>query len=458
MADSSSTAIDRKTLRTAALGGFAGTVVEWFDFGIYGFVAPILSRNFFDAENQVSGLLQTFAVFALAFVLRPIGGAFFGMLGDRFGRKTILITTVLLMSGSTAAVGILPTYAQVGIWSTVLLTLVRCLQGFSAGGEYAGAITYVIEHSSPTERGRWGAWMPSATFFSSALAAALVYVTSFIAGNAVMEAWGWRIPFLCALPLGVAAFLVREHLGESPMYAQMRAEQAASAKPRLWTIVREQWKPMVLLAGAIGLCGLSFYMFSTFMTTYLEEFVDMNPTTVMAVNVIALLACTVLTPFVGRISDRIGRRAVVTLAAALLLVLSIPGYLVASMGTFGSALAGELMIGMGTTVIESVIPVLLVECFPTRVRYTASAVTYNITYAIFGGTASFVSTWLIGVTNINFSPAIYLSVFAIIAFLLTCLLPETAGRTLGHGEDERPITKAFSRRSAMRATPLPQVG
>lgn len=188
--------VDRANLRKVTLAGFAGTVVEWFDFAVYGFMATTIATTFFKSDSAVVGLLQTFAVFAVAFALRPLGGAFFGMLGDRIGRKKVLVITVLLMSGATAAIGLLPSYEQIGIWAAVLLTLARCLQGLSAGGEYAGAVTYVIEHAPTDERARWGSAMPTATFSAFAAAAALSFGLSAGLGQEAMDEWGWRIPFL----------------------------------------------------------------------------------------------------------------------------------------------------------------------------------------------------------------------------------------------------------------------
>lgn len=427
---------DPKALRQAAFAGFAGTVVEWFDFAVYGFMAPIIAQVFFHSDSAVMALLQTFAVFAVAFALRPLGGAIFGMLGDRLGRKRILVTTVLLMSGSTAAIGLLPGYSQIGIWAAVLLTLARCAQGLSAGGEYAGAVTYVIEHAPSRQRARWGATMPAATFFAFACAALLSYLLSTWLGEGLMQEWGWRIPFLIAAPLGLIAFWVRRHLGESPLFEQVQGQDTESEHAPLVQTMREQARPMLLVGGYISLTALSFYIFSTYMTTFLRQVVGLNADSVLLSNVIALACAAVLAPFVGVVCDRLGRKRTMIASSVLLLATAVPGYLLASTQTFSGALGGQLMIMVGTVTANVVTAVLMTEAFPTRVRYTAAGITYNVSYAIFGGTAPFVATLLIDTTGQPIAPAIYLSVIALGAFVATVLMKETSGRHLGAGDEQ----------------------
>ena len=429
-------------LRQVTFAGFAGTVVEWFDFAVYGFMATIIASTFFPESHGAVALLQTFAIFAVAFALRPVGGAFFGMLGDRIGRKSVLILTVLLMSGSTAAIGLLPSYEHIGIWAAVLLTAARCLQGLSAGGEYAGAVTYVIEHAPPQQRALWGSAMPTATFAAFAAAALLSYLLTTGLGEVAMQQWGWRIPFLIAAPLGLIAFWVRRSLGESPMFQDVAKDNITDHAP-LRSTIATQARPMAILTGYISLTALSFYIFSTYMTTFLREVVQLGTVPVLASNVIVLTLAAITAPFAGIICDRFGRRKTMYASAILLAATAIPGYMIAAGATFTTALIGQLIIMFGTVAANVVTAVLLTEVFPTRVRYTASGVTYNVSYALFGGTAPYVATWLIDVTGNPISPAIYLTVIAAGAFVATILLPETAGRALGVGVDDEPITSSI---------------
>ena len=426
---------DPATLRKVTTAAVAGTVIEWFDFAIYGFMAPILAITFFPEGNRVVGLLQTFAIFAVAFALRPVGGAYFGMMGDRIGRRTVLALTVLLMSIGTAVIGLLPNYQTIGIWAPILLTLARCLQGFSAGGEYAGAVTYVIEHAPDDQRSRWSSWMPSATFASFALAALISWLLTVALSPEAMNAWGWRVPFLLAAPLGLVALYIRMRLDESPVFQAVLDSHETEHSP-LRKTMREEWVPMVRLGAYISLTALSFYIFSTYMTTFLRSVVGMGPEHVLLSNVLALTFAAVIAPFLGVICDRIGRRPTMIASALLLGGLSVPAYLLASNGTLGSALSAQIMLAVGAVTANVVTAALLCEVFPTRVRYTASAVTYNVAYAIFGGTAPFVATWLIASTDNRLAPAIYITIVAAVAFVVALLTPETAGRPFRVAEDQ----------------------
>lgn len=433
--------VSRETLRKVTIAAAAGTVVEWFDFAVYGFLAPILARTFFPEGDPVVALLQTFAVFAVAFALRPVGGAVFGMLGDRIGRKRVLALTVLLMSGATMAIGLLPSYQAVGVWAAVLLTLARSVQGLSAGGEYAGAVTYVIEHSPDGERSRHSSWMPAATFGSFAAAALLCWGLTATLSTEAMDAWGWRIPFLVAAPLGLVAFYIRRKLDESPLFREVMEANAKHGHSPLRRTLATQWRPMVILGGYISLTALSFYTFSTYMTTFLREVVHLPAGAVLLSNVVALTFAAILAPFVGRVCDRVGRKPTMFASAILLGGLAVPSYLLASGGSIYNALAGQILLAVGAVTANVVTAVLLSEVFPTAVRYTASAVTYNLSYAIFGGTAPFVATWLIAQTGNTMAPAIYLTAIAAGALVAVFLMPETSSRSFRE-EDQAAVSRA----------------
>ncbi|MDH2312400.1 MFS transporter [Methylobacterium brachiatum] len=428
---------DHSTLRRITTAAVAGTVIEWFDFAIYGFMAPMVAIAFFPEGDRVAGLLQTFAIFAVAFALRPVGGAYFGMMGDRLGRKKVLALTVLLMSIATAAIGLLPGHDAIGVWAPILLTVARCLQGFSAGGEYAGAVTYVIEHAPADQRSRYSSWMPAATFGSFALAGLVSFLLTVGLSAEQMNAWGWRVPFLLAAPLGLVAVYIRRRLDESPLFQAVLDGPAAPHAPLLRTM-REQFVPMSRLGAYISLTALSFYIFSTYMTTFLRTVVGMPAAHVLLSNVLALAFAAALAPILGRVCDRVGRRATMIASALLLGGLSVPAYVVASGGTLGSALAAQVMLAVGAVASNVVTAVLLCETFPTKVRYTASAITYNVAYAVFGGTAPFVATLLIAATDNRLAPAIYITLVAGLALVVALLTPETAGRPFQPGDDPAP--------------------
>lgn len=430
-------------LRKVVRASFAGTVVEWFDFAIYGYMASHIAATFFASTDPVVGLLETFAVFAVAFALRPLGGIFFGRLGDRLGRKRILILTVLLMSGSTAAIGLIPGHEVIGAWAAVLLVLARCVQGFSAGGEYAGATIYVVEHSPDRHRARYSSAMSAATFASFALAAGLGAVLSLVLPGAAMGEWGWRILFLLSVPMGLVAFFIRSKLSESPEFQAMVEDSSSRPAPSFGDVLRSQWSQMLKLGGFVMLTALSFYIYSTYMATFLTTVVGLAQGLTLLAGLVSLLLATALAPVMGRVSDRIGRRRTMQLAAGLLAVVTIPSYLLAEQATFTSALLSHVLISLGAVTANVVTSVLISEMFSTDMRYTASGFCYNVTYAVFGGTAPYVATWLVATTGSSVAPALYVSIVAVVALVLvTTLFPETAGKPLRRYHDEAVVDRA----------------
>ncbi len=424
-------------LRKVVGASFAGTVVEWFDFAIYGFMATHIAATFFSSNDPVTGLLETFAIFAVAFAMRPLGGIIFGRLGDRLGRKKILILTVLLMSGSTAVIGLIPSQESIGVWAAVLLAIARCVQGLSAGGEYAGATIYTVEHSPDHQRNRYSSAMSMATFASFALAAGLGALFSLSLPADAMSEWGWRILFLLSVPMGLIAFYIRAKLHESPEFEAMVNDSANRPALSLGDVIKSQWSQMLKLGGFVMLTALSFYIFSTYMSTFLTRVVGLDSGQALLSSLVALLFATGLAPVMGRLSDRIGRRRMMQMSAVLLAALTVPAYMLAELGTLGSAIGSQLLISLGAVSANVVTSVLMSEMFSTDVRYTASGLSYNITYAIFGGTAPYLATWLVMTTGNTLAPAIYVTIVAVIALVVaSAFIRETAGKPLRRFHDD----------------------
>lgn len=424
-------AASEQHLKRVVRASFAGTVVEWFDFAIYGYMATHIAAAFFNSEDPVAGLLETFAVFAVAFACRPLGGIFFGRLGDRVGRKRILAITVLLMSGSTAVIALIPSQDTIGVWAAVLLVLARCVQGFSAGGEYAGAAIYAVEHSPDDKRARWASAMPAATFASFALAAGLGALLSSVFSPSFMGEWGWRFLFLLSVPMGLVAFYIRSRLHESPEFEAVVRSKAERVAPPLGEVLRGQGGQILRLGGFIMLTALSFYIFSTYMSTFLTSVVGMPEDLVLLSTVVSLVIATAMAPAIGRVCDRVGRKRTMQFAGLSLALLTVPSYALAAQGTLGTAVVSQVIMAVGAVSANVVTAVLLSECFPTSSRYTSSGICYNITYAVFGGTAPYLATWLISNTGNQYAPALYVTVIALLACLVaTFLHEETAGRPL----------------------------
>jgi MHS family proline/betaine transporter-like MFS transporter len=417
----------RKVIGAAAIGNF----VEWFDFAVYGFLATTIAQQFFASGDSTVALLKTFAVFAVAFAFRPLGGIVFGMLGDRLGRKRVLATTILLMAAATTVIGLLPTYAAIGLWAPALLTLVRCVQGFSAGGEYAGACAYLMEHAPQHKRAWYGSFVPVSTFSAFACAAVLAYALESNLSSAAMSAWGWRLPFLIAAPLGIVGLYLRWRLDETPAFQAVEREDAVAHSPLSETL-RSHGRTILCLGAFVSLTALSFYMFTTYFATYLQVAGGLDRASALLVSVIALLFAALICPLAGAFSDRVGRRMTILCTGLWLIAVVYPAFLLASSGALIAAIAGVMLLAVGAVLSGVVTAALLSEVFPTRTRYTASAITYNMAYTLFGGTAPLLATWLIGQTGSNLSPAFYLMAVAAMALAGGMALPETSRISL-HG-------------------------
>ncbi|NLB31837.1 MAG: MHS family MFS transporter [Alcaligenaceae bacterium] len=451
------TKLDKKHLHKVVTGSAAGTLVEWFDFALFGYMAFYIAGNFFPSEDRVAGLLATFAVFLVSFILRPIGGVYFGKLGDKLGRKKILALTVLLMSGSTAAIGFIPSYDSIGIWAPALLILARIVQGLSAGGEYTGATIYTVEHSPQNKRNSYSWTMVATTFVAFALAAGLSALLVNTLGEEVMMAWGWRIVFLIAIPMGAVAFYIRGHLEESPEFEMMRKSKKDHGSYSTKQVMKTEGGNVIKLSGVVALYALSFYIFSTYMNTFLKGVIGLSSGTALSASLISLLFAACITPFAGIISDKVGRRKMLLFACIWHVLLVIPAYmLVATGANFISAIIGMGILGIGVAVIGSVVAVQLSEMFSTDMRYTASGMCYNFSFAIFGGTAPYVATWMTANTGNYLSPAIYVTVVAVlVTFWVLFFIPETANKPLRRFHTEPQYGKEnFEQPIAMSTTKL----
>ncbi|SDR48938.1 MFS transporter [Paraburkholderia tuberum] len=438
MSKAPSPEVDIRTLRKVIMAASIGNFVEWFDFAAYGFLATILTSEFFPSSDPSAGLLKTFAVFAVAFAFRPVGGIVFGVIGDRIGRKRTLALTILMMAGATTLIGLLPNYAAIGALAPLLLTVIRCVQGFSAGGEYAGACAYVMEHAPQNKRGWYGSFIPVSTFSSFAIAAVVAYALDATLSADAMSAWGWRVPFLASAPIGLIGLYLRISLNETPAFRALEGEHQVAHAPLRETF-RTQAGGILKLGAFISVTALSFYTFTTYFATYLQVVGHMSRATSLLITVVALLFAAAICPLAGLYSDFAGRRMTLFTTCALLIVIVYPSFSLAGSGQFLSALIGVAMLATGAVLSGVVTAALLSEVFPTRMRYTGSAITYNLAYTIFGGTAPLVATWLIGTTGNNLSPALYLIAVSFMGLIGGMMLPETSRMSLQDvGTDNNP--------------------
>jgi MHS family proline/betaine transporter-like MFS transporter len=422
--------VDEQEVKRAVGATAMGNAMEWFDFGIYSYLAVVLGKVFFPGSGDES-LIYSLAAFAVAFLVRPIGGLFFGMLGDRIGRRGVLAATIIMMAVATFSIGLIPSYASIGIWAPILLTVARLVQGFSTGGEYSGACTFVTEFAPDRQRGFLASFLEVGTISGFVAGAALVTGLTAALGDAAMESWGWRVPFLIAGPLGVIGLYLRLKLSETPAFAKMGEQaHARSGGSRLHDIVVEHRRVFLLCMGVVLALNVTNYLVLTYMPNYLSQTLGYDTTHSLFLALLTMLVMLVAIPFVGRLGDRIGRRPVLIAACVGYLVLSLPALWLLQQGYMVAILGGLLILGLCQTLFIGTTPSTLPAMFPTAIRYGGLSIAYNVSASLFGGTAPLVAEWLVRLTGNDYMPAYYAMLAALIGLLAVLLMHETSGRPL----------------------------
>lgn len=411
----------RKVITAAGVGHF----VEWFDFGLYGTLATVIAAHFFQEGNPQAALLSSFAVFGAGFVMRPLGGLFFGSMGDRLGRKNTLALVILITSGATVVMGLLPTFDTIGIWAPVLLVLVRLVQGFAAGGESSGATTLLAEYAPSNRRGFVASFVDVFGFAAFVVSAGLVLLFTATLGSDALNDWGWRVMFLLALPLGLAGLYLRQKLEDTPEFQAIQKKGEIAASP-LRTSVSRWWKALLFCVGFVVLKAVGHWILQTFMPSYLQNTLGYEQQTSYAVTVIGLVAITVLVPVFGLLSDKIGRRPVMLIGAGGFIVLTYPTLMLMGSGTFLAAAAALILLGIFLAAYDGAMSAAMAELFPTNIRYGSMAIAYNLSVALFGGITPWFSQSLIEWTGNTFAPAFYVMGAALVTFLVVLRARETA--------------------------------
>ena len=418
---------DKSKLRRAITGSAVGNATEWFDYGAYAYVSTEITANFFPEYGYVGTALG----FAISFVLRPLGGLFWGPLGDRIGRQKVLATTIVLMAASTFLVGCLPTYDSIGVWAIVLLFALRTLQGFSTGGEYGGAATYMAECAPDKRRGFYGSFLEFGTIVGFTAAIVVVFVTESIIGDAAMSEWGWRIPFLIGGPIGIIGLYIRTRLEETPVFKELEAEDAvesgtATALKDLFALF---WKPILTLIGLVLALNVANYTLLAYMATYLQDRAGFSSSDADLLVIVGQVAMLVFLPIAGAVSDKVGRKPMWGGSFLGLIVLSIPMFLLIGQG-FWPAVIGFTVLGIVYIAQLATISATFPAMFPSQVRYGGMAIGYNISTAAFGGTAPLVNDALIGATGNELVPAYYMMGASAVGLIALFFVVETAGKSI----------------------------
>jgi MHS family proline/betaine transporter-like MFS transporter len=421
----------RRSPARIVLAGAAGNFVEWFDFTLYGFSAAVIAATFFPADRASAALLGTFAIYGVAFVARPLGAVVFGRIGDRLGRRTALSASVLLMGAATAAIGLLPGWASIGVAAPVLLLVCRLLQGFSAGGEYTGAMTFSAEHAPPGRRALWMGLVVGSTMLGAAGATLTVVLFQAVAGDA-FAAGGWRWTFVVAGLLSLVALVLRLGVDETPVFTELREAEPKPGRS-FGYLLCTYWRSLLVLLCYFGVTGVVTHMFLGYLPTYLGQAAGISSSTALTIITGLTLFAAVAGPVFGAVGDRIGRRPLVRAGALGAVVLTVPAYLLIGTRSMGAIVVAMFVLLLVVSLLGAGAMAVL-EMLPADVRFSGVALPYNVAYAVFAGTAPLVSQLLVDTSGSLLAPAFYATALALVGLpVILRGIPETRGIDLRTG-------------------------
>lgn len=408
-----------------------GTTVEWYDFFLYGVAASVVFGDlFFPKGEQLTGTLLSFATFAVGFFARPIGGVVFGHFGDKLGRKNLLVLSLVMMGLATFAIGLLPTYAQVGALAPILLTVLRLIQGFALGGEWGGAVLIVSEHGSPERRGFWSSWPQAGAPAGQLLANGVLAGLAAFQSDAAFDKWGWRIPFLLSAVLVLVGLWVRLRIEESPLFKEARAKQEPTGKLPFVEVITKYPREVLTAMGARMAENVSYYIFTIVIATYAKEHLDLDKSFALNAVLIAAAVHFCAIPLWGALSDRIGRKPVYLLGAVGVGVWGFVFIAMVNTKSFGLAV---LAVTIGLILHGAMYgpqASFFTELFGTRVRYSGVSVGYQLASVIAGGLAPFIAIALLKAYDSGFAISVYVAVCSLISVVAVVSYGETRKRNL----------------------------
>lgn len=417
-------------LRRAIVASAIGNATEWFDYGIYAYGVSYISAALFPGETAEATLFAL-ATFAISFLVRPLGGLFWGPLGDRYGRKAVLGLTILLMAGATVGVGLIPSYALIGGWAPALLVVLRMVQGFSTGGEYGGAAIFMAEYAPDAKRGFYGSFLEVGTLAGFCCGALLMLGFSLALGDAAMRDWAWRLPFLLAGPLGLVGIYLRSRMEETPLFqeAEAQRDEATGKAPGLRHLLSHYRRPLLAMSGLVVALNVVNYTLLSYMPTYLQRRIGLDTDAALMVPIAGMLFMMLLLPFLGALSDRVGRKPLWRASLLGLVLLVIPLYHLMSLGPIQAAI-GYVLLSLLYAPQLATISATFPAFFPTPVRFAGFALAYNLSTSLFGGTAPAVNAWLIDMTGNPLVPAYVMIAACLCGLLALDFTSESAGKPL----------------------------
>ncbi|OBF00245.1 MFS transporter [Mycolicibacterium elephantis] len=413
-------------LRKAIAASAIGNATEWFDYGLYAYGVTYISAAIFPGDTQ-SATLFALMTFAISFLVRPLGGFIWGPLGDRLGRRQVLAITIVLMAGATFCVGLVPSYDTIGFWAPTLMIVLRMIQGFSTGGEYGGAATFMAEYAPPRRRGFLGSFLEFGTLAGFSAGALLMLGFSLVLNDDQMGSWGWRLPFLIAAPLGIVGIYLRTKLEETPIFQELeesgREEESIGAEFK--DLLGRYWAPILKLGGLVMALNVVNYTLLTYMPTYLEQSIGLSTNMALVVPIIGMLSMMVFVPFAGKLSDRVGRKPMWWVSMTGLFIAVVPMFMLMSTGVAG-AIVGFAVLGLLYVPQLATISAMFPAMFPTHVRYAGFAIAYNVSTSLFGGTAPAVNDGMVNAIGNNLWPAFYMMLALAVGMVALTRVPETA--------------------------------
>ncbi|MEI6729728.1 MAG: MFS transporter [Pseudomonadota bacterium] len=402
-------------MKKIVIAGMIGNGLEWYDFALYGYFAHIIGKLFIPSQDHYAQMLGTYGIFAAGFLMRPLGAVIFGYLGDKYGRKFSLTLSILLMAIPTACIAILPTYEKIGIFAPILLTVIRLLQGISLAGQFSGSIAFIVEHSPSGKRGLAGSTTVVSLCLGMLLGSLTATIFSALLSQEDLESWGWRIPFALGILIAFVGFYIRHNTEESPHYEKAKAEGRISDTP-----IKDAFgNNLSALLRGVGIylsVTVPFYTLTVFLNGFIIKDLHLAEKQAYLISTLSMVMMIIILPFASYLTDLYGRKFILKIVLYFYFFASIPIFYLLNQGDFTSIAIAVFAFTLILSSYIGAIPALLVELFPTGIRYTGMALSYNVA-GVLGGTTPFIETWLVKNSGNNLSVAFFVMLCAVISFI-----------------------------------------